>query len=115
MSAEPITVPADEPVVIPTLESAHHAFVQALTDEDGYRISPPCEQAPDMWFPEVGENAREARQHCVDLCPAVTQCGILALVAGERLGIWGGVAAISLARMSPEERLAQVITWTVEP
>lgn len=55
-----------------------------------------CAQVdPELFHPEWGEPACEARRIC-GLCPARVECLRYALDNGERHGIWGGT--------TPDER-----------
>lgn len=110
MSAEPVAEPAVD--LREMVEAAHRAINEALTDEDGYRISPMCEQAPDLWFPEVGDSAMHVKASCGG-CPALRACGIYAILAGHEIGIWGGESG--LGRGGLEVRLARYSTWISEP
>jgi len=54
----------------------------------------PCRQAPDLYFPEVGDGmaasiAKMAKQAC-NTCEVVNQCKIYAIKHKEEYGIWGG-------------------------
>lgn len=119
MSAEPIAVD-DEPVVDPVpedwaamIEEAHKAIDRALTDEDGYRIPPVCEQAPDLWFLDrKTDEDFNPKAACVG-CPALKECGAFAIIAGMDFGVWGG--QYGLGRGGIAVRRARLLTWTAEP
>jgi WhiB family redox-sensing transcriptional regulator len=49
----------------------------------------------DLWFPEVGEGTKEAKDTCAR-CPVAAQCRAFAIAGGHRDGIWGGVTARNL-------------------
>jgi len=54
----------------------------------------PCRQAPDLYFPELGDGmaasiAKMAKKACLD-CAVVNECKIYALKHREEYGIWGG-------------------------
>jgi hypothetical protein len=54
----------------------------------------PCRQAPDLYFPEVGDGmaasiAKMAKQACGS-CEVVKECKMYALTHREEYGIWGG-------------------------
>jgi hypothetical protein len=60
----------------------------------------PCRQAPDLYFPEIGDGmaasiAKMAKKACLS-CDVVKQCGDYAVKHKEEAGIWGG--------MSPNDR-----------
>jgi WhiB family redox-sensing transcriptional regulator len=44
---------------------------------------------PDLFFPERGASAREAKEVCRS-CTVSLDCLEYALVTGEKFGIWGG-------------------------
>lgn len=51
-----------------------------------------CTQVdPELWFPEVGENPRQAKLIC-GWCEARTECLAFALRANEQHGVWGGLS-----------------------
>lgn len=51
---------------------------------------------PDLFFPEKGESAREAKKVCAG-CPVRQQCLDMAISNGERHGIFGGMNRIERA------------------
>lgn len=60
----------------------------------------PCRQAPDLYFPEVGDGmaasiAKMAKKACLS-CDVVNECAEYAIKHKEEAGIWGG--------MSPNDR-----------
>ncbi|NBW17084.1 MAG: WhiB family transcriptional regulator [Caulobacteraceae bacterium] len=59
----------------------------------------PCQNAPDLFFPEntalAVEDTRYAKSLCGE-CPIIDECRMYALEAEEPYGIWGG--------LTPEER-----------
>lgn len=62
----------------------------------------PCQNAPDLFFPEkigtegnLGQSVKLAKKACAT-CPALNPCLAYALAANETDGIWGGT--------SPNER-----------
>jgi hypothetical protein len=60
----------------------------------------PCQNYPDAFFPEHGENGmihRWAKESCFE-CPIQKQCLNYALQAHE-LGIWGGTTLVERAEM----------------
>ena len=46
---------------------------------------------PDIWFPHPGDGAYEAKAEC-GRCPVRAQCLAEAIISGEQVGIWGGLA-----------------------
>lgn len=90
-------LPADSQQAI-VLRGALKAFWARMVDENGLEMDPPCSMAPDEWFPGKGETGAWAREVCLTLCPASEECAIMATLAGERDGIWGGVTARELRR-----------------
>lgn len=51
-----------------------------------------CAQVdPDLWFPEKGENAREAIAIC-EACPALEACRRWALDTRPPYGVFGGLS-----------------------
>lgn len=66
-------------------------------------IEVPCRQAPDLYFPELGDGmaasiAKMAKAACMS-CEVVKKCGDYAVKHREEAGIWGG--------MSPNDRKAK--------
>ena len=58
-----------------------------------------CAQVdPELWFPEKGDQAREAKRLCAG-CDVRVECLAYALAHGERHGVWGGVAERERRRM----------------
>lgn len=53
---------------------------------------------PDLFFPERGEDASQAKAICA-VCPVRAACLNHALVAVERHGIWGGTSERERRRM----------------
>lgn len=52
----------------------------------------------DMFFPEKGGSAAEAKRICAG-CPVASECLEFALAKQERFGIWGGYTARERRRM----------------
>ncbi|MBP9853137.1 WhiB family transcriptional regulator [Candidatus Saccharibacteria bacterium] len=51
-----------------------------------------CAQTdPEVFFPEKGGSSRTSKQVCINACEVTEECLALALLAGERFGIWGGL------------------------
>lgn len=53
---------------------------------------------PELFFPEPGDDAREARSLC-RVCPVRTDCLAHALATNQRFGIWGGRSASQRQRI----------------
>ncbi len=53
----------------------------------------PCQQAPDMWFPEKGGATKASIEACSH-CPVRRECAEAAFTQRERHGIWGGIPAV---------------------
>lgn len=66
----------------------------------------PCQQAPDLYFPEKSgtqksgrldyadlTQAQLAKKNCVEGCPVMMECRAYALFHNETDGIWGGMTA----------------------
>jgi WhiB family redox-sensing transcriptional regulator len=63
-----------------------------LFDQPDWQERALCAQTdPDLFFPETGGSAREAKQIC-RLCEVRTPCLDYALATGERFGIYGGLS-----------------------
>lgn len=59
-----------------------------------------CQQYPEAWFPEQGENGmvhKWAKQSCFE-CPIKKPCLDYALEANE-IGIWGGTSYVERQEM----------------
>ncbi|GAA1863777.1 WhiB family transcriptional regulator [Myceligenerans crystallogenes] len=59
-----------------------------------------CSQTdPEVWFPEVGQPAREAKRICA-ACPIAARCLAIALASRPRVeGIWAGTTEHDRARI----------------
>lgn len=53
---------------------------------------------PDMFFPERGDDARDAKAVCAR-CPVTADCLEWALTAPEKDGIWGGTSGKDRKKM----------------
>ncbi len=66
----------------------------------------PCQQAPDLYFPEKSgtqmsrtagyddlTQAQLAKKNCIQECPVMMECRMYALFHNESDGIWGGMTA----------------------
>lgn len=66
----------------------------------------PCQQAPELYFPEKSgtqksgrmdyadlTQAQLAKKNCIQECPAMMECRMYALRHNETDGIWGGMTA----------------------
>lgn len=63
----------------------------------------PCQSADAEDWVQDGRSpaARSAADACLD-CPAMTACGLYALAAGERTGVWGGMGPAERTRARRE-------------
>lgn len=68
-------------------------LMSAIAGPEGeWRADARCpETDPELFFPETGGSARQARVVCQE-CEVRTECLAEALRRGERFGIWGGVS-----------------------
>lgn len=59
-----------------------------------WRDDAPCQANPDLFYPERGEPAHDAKMICKHRCAASRRLACLnwALQHGERYGIWGGMS-----------------------
>ena len=58
-----------------------------------------CAQVdPELWFPEKGDQAREAKRLCAG-CDVRVECLAYALAHRERFGVWGGTTERERRRM----------------
>lgn len=55
----------------------------------------------NLFFPEPGDDAREARAICAR-CPVLVQCDEYAAASGQRWGIWAGVDREHVLPVAPE-------------
>jgi WhiB family redox-sensing transcriptional regulator len=60
---------------------------------------------PDLFFPERGESAAEAKAVCAS-CMVRTECLEFALEHKERFGVWGGLSEYERRRLRGARRLA---------
>jgi WhiB family redox-sensing transcriptional regulator len=59
-----------------------------------------CAQTdPGVFFPEVGESARVAKEICVGSCAVREQCLDFALNNNERFGVWGGLSELERRKL----------------
>lgn len=63
-----------------------------ITPHDWMTDARCAEVDPDLWFPEIGSPAPEAKKICGS-CPVAAQCAELAVTNNERHGIWAGLSA----------------------
>ena len=64
-----------------------------------------AEVDPDLWFPEVGQNAKWAKRICAG-CPVTGECLDAALARDERFGIWGGLSERERDELRDRQRTA---------
>ena len=57
----------------------------------------PCQQAPDLWFPEDGPSGGLARKWCAK-CPEAEACLSWAKTIRPSHGIWAGLSADQIGR-----------------
>lgn len=66
-------------------------LARSLGDRPGWREDALCSEiGADLWFPEVGESVRDAKEVC-RRCPVRSECLAYAVHRRERFGIWGGL------------------------
>lgn len=74
-----------------------------LSDAAAHYGPVPCENDPDLWFPEKSNDrlpgygglhntAHIAKEQCVNNCPIVLMCRAHGLKHHEMEGIWGGMS-----------------------
>lgn len=64
--------------------------LQGLTNKEPWTENAICAQAdPEVWFPEQGRTAAEARRICAN-CPVAVECLEYALKHNIGHGVWGG-------------------------
>ena len=61
---------------------------------------------PDIFFPEQGESAEDARAVCAD-CPVIDECLDYAIDTNQELGIWGGTNGRERRRIAAARRSAR--------
>jgi len=70
-----------------------------ITKPPAWTVDALCAQVdPDLFYPEKGDQAREAKRLCAG-CDVRVECLAYALAHGERHGVWGGVAERERRRM----------------
>lgn len=85
---KPISVFATEGVL-----DLMKVFWEKIDEADDVGLAPICRNDPDLFFKEgQGGNNREAKQACA-MCPLRDPCATYALLADEKEGVWGGLAA----------------------
>ena len=76
------------PPIIAIAEVAQPAWrrlSEALEDH-----APPCSTDPELWFSSGADGVEAASHRCLT-CPALTECGEYADLAGETHGVWASV------------------------
>jgi len=61
-----------------------------------HETDPPCQEFPDVFFPDDWEQASKATATAKDYCkscPIMLDCGLYAIEAKEPHGVWGGMTA----------------------
>lgn len=72
------------------------------TTDATWREQALCTQMdPELWFPEVGENPRQAKLIC-SWCEVRSDCLAFALRANEQHGVWGGLSPWERNRLRRE-------------
>lgn len=70
-----------------------------LINREPWAAEGTCRQVdPEIFFPEKGQSARDAKRVCAN-CPVAAECLEYALVNGERSGIFGGYSERERRRM----------------
>lgn len=64
---------------------------------------------PDLFFPERGESAREAKAVCRS-CEVRVDCLEYALANGEKFGIWGGLTERERRRVRRQRAAERLIS-----
>jgi WhiB family redox-sensing transcriptional regulator len=69
----------------------------------------PCQNAPDMFFPDPGNGGYQdtiwAKKMCEE-CPVLKSCRNYAIEAKEPFGIWGGLTPVERRTYRRSERNA---------
>ena len=76
------------PTIIAIVEVARpewRRLSEALEDQPS-----PCSADPELWFSSSGDDKEAACHRCLT-CPAFTECGEYADLAGKTHGVWAGV------------------------
>lgn len=74
-------------------------------DEHWSRHAVCAETDPDIFYPDNGEPATEAKRICAG-CPVTAPCLEWALANNERFGVWGGASERERRRMTPARNAA---------
>lgn len=87
-SNEQLEAEAEEAIV---RTASAQAALQELT-QGGWQDFGACLGVdPDLFFPERGASTRESKEVCKG-CSVRTECQTLAILTGEKFGIWGGLS-----------------------
>lgn len=71
-----------------------------------WRESAACLEVPgDLFFPEKGEDANDARKIC-HTCPVIAECYVAAQEMKPQFGIWAGMSIRQLNERRKKERVA---------
>lgn len=63
----------------------------------------PCQQWPDLYFPDLGGTSEPAKALCQG-CPVLLQCLSYAIQADEPYGVWGGASVLERKRIKRNAR-----------
>lgn len=77
-------------------------LLNAIDDEGGVV---PCQQWPDLFFPDMGGTSEPAKKLCQG-CPVMLQCLAYAIKADEPYGVWGGASVLERKRIKNNARRA---------
>lgn len=77
-------------------------LLNAIDDEGGVV---PCQQWPDLFFPDKGGTSEPAKELCQG-CPVMLQCLEYALQSNEEFGVWGGTTFRERKRIKQNARRA---------
>lgn len=67
-------------------------LLRGVAGETSWMDQARCQETwPDAFFPEKGENSREAKRICM-ACPVRAKCLEYALEHDEKHGLWGGLS-----------------------
>jgi len=73
-------------------ELKEYLRTRLLTHQEPWMDDALCKQVdPELWFPEKGQTAAEAKAVCA-LCSVKAECLQYSLKNRERFGVWGAVA-----------------------